>query len=114
MKSKIVWSLAALNVLLVVALVGRMNRAYAAQAVARPSEYIMVPGEVLGGANSVVYIIDTNSQQLSALALAPAGKGVDTMAPIDLGRVFQPGGVVGNGGAAGGARGKGARNRGRD
>ncbi len=101
MKTKALWALVALNVLLLAVLVspyGRSNTA-TAQVGMRPSEYIMIPGDVIGGNSAVVYVIDTNNHQLTAMALDQRGTAVDSMPPIDLNRVFT-GGV----GAAGGGR----------
>lgn len=90
MKSKVIWALVALNALLLVALVAPFGRTPAhAQPAARPSEYLMIPGEVIGGSSAVVYIIDEEKRQLSAMALDQNGRGVDGMAPIDLDRVFK-------------------------
>ena len=90
MKTKVLWALVTLNVLLLVGLIvplGRTNIARA-QAGGRPSEYLMIPGEVIGGNSAVIYIVDEEKQQLSAVALDQRGSGIDSMAPIDLKRVF--------------------------
>jgi hypothetical protein len=105
MKSRIVWALVALNVVLLAALVGRWMKpdtAIAAQAAAaaRPGDYIMVPAEVVGGNGAVVYIVDTTNNQLSAMALDQ--NNLVTMQPIDLTRVFEARG--------GAARPRGGRN----
>ena len=94
MKSRTVWALVALNAVLLAALVGRWmepNTAVANQAAARPGDYIMVPAEVVGGNGSVVYIVDTTNNQLSAMALD--NNRLVNMPPIDLTRVFERGGA---------------------
>jgi len=50
MRSKLVWALVALNVLLLTALVGQWLRpnAAVAQVAARPSDYLVLPGTVQG------------------------------------------------------------------
>jgi hypothetical protein len=91
MKSKVLWALVALNVLLLVGLIvplGRTNVARA-QANGRPSEYLMIPGEVIGGNSAVIYIVDEEKQALSAVALDPKGNSLDSMQPIDLRRAFE-------------------------
>jgi len=91
MKTKVLWALVALNVLLLVGLIvplGRTNVARA-QGGARPSEYLMIPGDVIGGSNAVVYIVDEEKQQLSAMALDQNAGRLDAMQPIDLRRVFE-------------------------
>ena len=91
MKTKVIWALVALNVLLLGTLaVNRSNTADAqAAAAARPSEYLMIPGEVIGGNSAVVWVVDEENRQLSAVALDQNGKGLDAMTPIPLDRVFQ-------------------------
>lgn len=56
-----------------------------------PSEYLMIPGEVSGSPQSIIYVIDTTNDQLSALTFDSAGNEVRTMRPIDLGRAFSGG-----------------------
>ena len=102
MKKRILWALAALNVLLVMTLAARLSseNTAMAQGVKRPSDYVMIPGEVSGGSSAVVYIIDTGSGQLGAMTYDDSQKQLNTMPPIDLARVFD-----GGGGGAGGAGG---------
>jgi len=88
MKSKAVWLLATVNVLLLGNLCLRsLTPAAHAQAAARPSDYLMITGEVVGGNNSIVYIVDTRNSQLGARTYDPQAKAiVDMGAPIDLSR----------------------------
>src|SRR5687768_14299196 len=91
MKSTVVWALVALNCVLLAALVGRYvkpNEALAAGG--RRGDYIIIPGEVAGGNNAVVYILDTSNRKLSARVLNNAGRDwrLDDMAPIDLDRIL--------------------------
>ena len=76
MKKQILWALAGLNVLLVMTLAGRLSsdNTAMAQGVKRPSDYVMIPGEVSGGSSAVVYIIDTGSGQLGAMTYDDSGK----------------------------------------
>ena len=93
MKNRILWALAGLNVLLVMTLAGRLtsteNTAHAQAK--RPSDYIMLPGEVGGGASAVVYMIDTSNGLLGAMTYDDPQKQLHTMPPIDLARVFDGG-----------------------
>jgi hypothetical protein len=97
MKKRILWALAGLNVLLVMTLAGRLSapgaieNAAHAQGVKRPSDYILIPGEVSGGTSAVVYMIDTSNSLLGAMTYDDAQKQLNTMPPIDLGRVFDSG-----------------------
>ena len=96
MKSRILWTLVALNVLLVVTLVARLSGDNAAVAqVRRPAEYIMIPGEVGGGTSAVVYIVDTTNGLLGAMTYDDSRRELNTMPPIDLSRVFETGPNVG-------------------
>jgi hypothetical protein len=110
MKDRILWALVALNVLLVITLAARYSSQNSAMAQARrPSDYIMIPGEVTGGSSAVVYIIDTSNGILGAGTYDDSRKEINTMPPIDLSRVFQTTpSVPPRGGAAGGAAAPGA------
>ena len=96
MTKRILWALAGLNVLLVMTLAGRLaspaldNTAHA-QGVKRPADYIMIPGEVSGGTGAIVYLIDTSNGLLGAMTYDDSARQLNTMAPIDLARVFETG-----------------------
>jgi hypothetical protein len=110
MKSTLLWALVALNALLLAGVVGRFVKPSSAmaQAARRPSDYIMIPGEIAGISGAVVFIIDTGNGQLGGMTYDDANKRIDAMPPIDLARVFEAGaGGVGAGGA--GARPNGRR-----
>jgi len=92
MRQRILWALAAANVLLAITLVARFTGENKARAqVRRPSDYIMIPGEVSGGSGAVVYIIDTSNGLLGAMNYDDSAKQLNTMPPIDLTRVFESG-----------------------
>jgi hypothetical protein len=96
MKKRILWTLAGVNLLLVMTLAARLTSDNTAMAqVKRPSDYVMIPGEVSGGSSAVVYIIDTGSGQLGAMTYDDSQKQLNTMPPIDLARVFEAGGTGG-------------------
>ena len=98
MKSKLVWALVALNVVLVATLAVRWMKpqtAMAAQAAARPGDYIMVPAEVVGGSSTLIFVIDTSNNQLSGIAYDQ--NNLVALAPLDLTRVFDPAAVRGAG-----------------
>lgn len=88
LRSKQVWALVALNVLLMAVLVGRWMKpsTVMAQAAARPGDYIIVPAEVVGGNGAIVYVVDTTRGQLSAMGLE--NNRLASMAPVDLNRVY--------------------------
>ena len=104
MKSKLVWALVALNVVLAAALVVRWMKpqtAMAQAAQARPGDYIMVPAEVVGGSSTLIYVVDTSNNQLSGMAYDQ--NQLVALPPLDLNRVFQAG-AAGGGAGAGGRR----------
>lgn len=91
MKSTLVWALSALNVLLAVLFVARMTGDTTALAQGgRPGDYLMAPGEVLGGNNAVVYVVDQSSHQLSAMSYDDSNKKLVTMPPLNLDRYLTP------------------------
>jgi len=87
MKNKIIWALGALNLLLGLGLMTKLTAPAQAQA-ARPGEYLMIPGRVVGGNGDVVWVIDSRNQKLSAITLGQGNKTVDMMPPLDLKRVL--------------------------
>jgi len=94
MKTKILSGLVALNVVLAVCLAGRFLRPARAEAQARgarPSDYIMVPGEIIGGPSEVVYVVDTTNGVLGAMTYDDTQHRLDVMQPINLNTIFQRG-----------------------
>jgi len=87
MKSKVVFALVALNVLLLAALIGQWVKPNTAVAqTPRPSDYLLIQGTVQGSQTEVVYMIDTQNGWLSARTFD--GQRMVDMAPINLGRLF--------------------------
>ena len=98
MKSRLVWALVALNVVLAATLVARWMKPQTAMAQqARPGDYIMVPAEVVGGSSALVFVVDTSNNQLSGLAYDQ--NDLVALPPIDLTRVFNERAVGGGAGA---------------
>jgi len=87
MKNKIIWALGAANLLLALGLMTKLTAPAQAQA-ARPGEYLLIPGRIVGGNNDVVWVIDSRNQQLSAITLSQNNKAVDMMPPLELKRVL--------------------------
>lgn len=90
MKTVALWALVAMNIVLLGSFVSKMTKSNTAQAqAARPGDYLMIPGSVVGGVNDVVYVLDQNSHQLSAISYDDASKTLMTMKPPrDLDRDF--------------------------
>src|SRR5688572_28710121 len=107
MKSTVLWALVALNAMLATTFVLQYTKpnVAAAQAAARPGDYIMLPGTVIGGTGAMVYIIDQSSQQLSGIMLDQNGK-MHAVKPLDLQRAFAGGGAPAGAGAGPAKRGK--------
>lgn len=98
MKSAALWGLGALNVVLAIVLINRFtpeNRAYGQ---ARPSDYLMVPGQLQGVPTGVVFMVDTTKGELSAMSYDDTSGRLDPMPKIDLAAVFKAGAGVGQGG----------------
>jgi hypothetical protein len=90
MRKTILWFLAAANVALAATFVLRVlpdNQAHA-QAMRRPSEYLMIPARVPGASVDVVFVVDTSNSILGGLVYDDSRDVIDTMTPIDLNRVF--------------------------
>jgi len=107
MKTKVLWALVILNVTLCVALIGRFtgDNAAVAQANRRPSNYLMIPGTTAPGSPGVIFLLDTTTGTLGAMAYDDARHELSSMPPIDLDRVFEAGAGVGTGRGPGGATG---------
>lgn len=91
MKKSILYTLALVNVVLLVALIApylRSNQAVAQKSGARRPDVMMIPGEVVGANSGVVYLIDTNNRQLGAVTLNNRANGIEGLAPVDLDRLF--------------------------
>jgi hypothetical protein len=95
-RSKLLWSLAVLNLMLAIVLLVRLAPQSSVFAQARrPSDYLMIPATIQGGTNGVVYVIDTSNGMLSATSFNDARRSLDPpMPPIDLSRVFDNRGGV--------------------
>jgi hypothetical protein len=89
MKSTVLWGLVGLNAVLLFVFAGQFNRSNTAQAqFHRPSDYLLIPGEVNGGSTALVYIIDSTSGKLGVMAYDDSSHTLQTMPPIDLNRVY--------------------------
>ena len=108
MKRTVFWALAALNVVLLAALIAPFVRDNAAMAQrgggGRRPEIMMIPGEIIGGNSAVVYLVDTNNRRLGAVSLNQRATGLDVLEPQLLDRVFNDRAMdepAGNGGRKG-------------
>lgn len=100
----LLWALLVLNVLLAAALLARYGKQSTAVAqVGRPSDYLMVPGSVVGSTDSVIYILDLTNGLLGAMSFNSTQGSFDVLQPIELGRLLDAAAQSG-GGVAPGAR----------
>lgn len=91
MKSTMLWTLVALNALLLTTFVlqyAKPNQALAQNA--RPGDYMMLPGEIIGGNSAMVYIIDATDQKLGGVMIDQGGK-LRAIKPYDLRRLDNAG-----------------------
>jgi hypothetical protein len=90
-KSLALWALVALNVIVVLVLVGRYtpeNRAHAVGGRINPSDILAVPGTLPGYPNGVVFLVDNNSGLLTAVSYNSTNNTVNWFrSPIDIGRL---------------------------
>jgi hypothetical protein len=91
-QSKIIWGLVWINVALLLGLTLKMTSPTASAQAHRPSDYLMIPGEVVGGSFAVIYIVDTNQGRLSAVSFDDTSGRIGAMPPLDLNQIFQAAG----------------------
>ena len=93
-KSTTIWALIALNVILLLLLVSRhaINQPAMAQYGGRPGDYLMIPGNIVGGSNAVVYVVDQSSHQLAAMSYDDSMGKLDMMPAVNLDRVMSSAG----------------------
>lgn len=90
MKSRILWTLAAFNLFLAIVLAARWSSPNAAMAqAARPSDYLMIPGEITGGSGAVVYVVDMTNGVLGGLTWDDSRREIAIMPPLDLSRFLE-------------------------
>lgn len=88
MRSKTILALVLLNVALLATLFfPNLFTPTAHAAIDRPSDYLMVSGEVTGGNSGIVFALDTRNKWLTAFNFT--GHKLEAMPPIDLNRVFK-------------------------
>ena len=82
MKSVALWTLIAINAVLLATFVSHMSRPNTARAQsARPGDYLMIPGAIIGGVNDVVYVVDQNSHELGAMTYDDASHKLMPLGP---------------------------------
>ena len=90
MKSVLLWTLVAVNVLLVALFIGKHSPSNSAMAQQRrPGDFLLVPGDVTGGSSSLVYVVDTANGELSAMVYDDTRRELGAMPKINLARDFE-------------------------
>jgi len=96
MKSTLLWALVILNVALLFSFLSRVTNENVAHAQPAPGQarrmgdYLVVAGEIVGGSNGVVYVVDTSNELLGAMAYDESGNKVDVMPVINLKPIMEP------------------------
>ena len=89
MKSTVLWTLVGLNAVLLFLFAGQFNHLREARAqYRRPSDYLLIPGSLSTGSMSMVYVIDTTSGKLAAMAYDDSSQSLTTMPAIDLNQIY--------------------------
>lgn len=89
MKSTVLWGLVGLNALLLFSYIGQFTHSRTADAqMARPADYLLIPGEIPNGNTEIVYVIDTSNGRLGALAYDDSNKVLRSMPQVNLNDLF--------------------------
>ena len=89
MKSTVIWSLVLLNAVLLGSLVSRWIEPTAQAQARRPGDYLVIPGEVIGAQAGLLYIIDSTTRDLTAVAYDENKKRLVAMPRISLENTFR-------------------------
>ncbi len=92
MRRKILYALAGANLVLgAMCLMNFFQTPEATAQARRPSEYVMIPGDIPGGQTSIIYVVDTTNGALSAMAYDAAHNQLNFMPPMNLEAAFAAG-----------------------
>ncbi len=101
MKTVACWTLVGVNAVLAIALASRLFGGGVAVAAGPEAtsrdDYLMIPGEINGGTNAIVYVIDETTHQLSSMSYDDSMHRLTTMSPRDINRDFDAIGEKGGG-----------------
>jgi hypothetical protein len=89
MKSTLLWGLVFLNIVLLFGLALRLTSQPAVAQIPRASDYIMIPGDIVGASSGAVYVVDTNLGRLTAISFDDTQNRLSVMQPVDLNGMFQ-------------------------
>jgi hypothetical protein len=93
MKSTLLWTLVGLNAVLLFLFIGGVGRSNSAMAQARrPGNYILIPGQITGGATEVVYVLDTSNGRIGAIGYDDVNRRLEGLPSVNLDAVFNANG----------------------
>ena len=84
----VLWTLAVLNVVLLMSYAVKLTSSTATAQYRRPADYLMIPGQVIGGNGEAIYVVDTTDGYLGAMQFDDTRGRLDVMQPINLNQVF--------------------------
>ncbi|MGE5612340.1 MAG: hypothetical protein ACM359_24040 [Bacillota bacterium] len=89
-RSKVLWALALLNVVLVVVLMIQLGGENVARAQeARPrGEFVLIPADIPGVNNGVIYMLDTRNGVLGGWIYEQNQRRLVPIPPIDVARLY--------------------------
>lgn len=89
-RSRLLWTLAFVNAVLVMVLMWKAGGDNPAAAQVRPGrgEYIMIPADIPQAPNGVMFVLDTRTGILGAFYYDQNQKVLNTAQPIDVARLF--------------------------
>jgi hypothetical protein len=86
MKSRVLWGLVGLNVVLLCWTCVRPHSIFAQAR--RPDEYLMVPGVAQGAPSELVYVVDATTGQLGSVYFDDNARQLKPGVPVNMNNVF--------------------------
>jgi hypothetical protein len=91
-RSKLIWALVWVNVALLLGVALKLTSPAAEAQVPGLSDYLMIPADIPGGNNAVIYVLDTTHGRLTSVNFDHSTGRVSAMPPMDLNQLFQAAG----------------------
>jgi hypothetical protein len=87
---QILWLLLIVNAALLCFWAFKLTAPRPAEAqIMRPGDYLLIPGEVVGGNSDAVYILDQTNGLLSAMTFDDSRGKLESMQSLNLNQIFQ-------------------------
>jgi hypothetical protein len=87
-KRNVLWTLAAVNLLLAAAFVWQQSDNWPARAQGREGEYTMIPAKVSGQADTLIYLLDSENDSLGGVIYNESRRESKAIEPVDMKRIF--------------------------